>query len=242
MSWIDQLKDAIPDYAKDTRLNIDAVLKRSTLDSVEAECVALAATFATGNTKLWTWIQSQISDTVESTAAITAASLMSMNNVWYPFVEMTEDAALKGLPAQLRMNAIASHGGTTRARFESYSLAASIVGKCHFCVRAHYDTLKKEGYTVEQLRDIGRIASVMTAASRVMVNQLSTFYTHRRYYVCSPGYATFQKETKMKSVIATLIAAFAVTSAFAADAKKEEKKDAPKAEAKKDEKKAEAKK
>jgi len=40
----------------------------------------------------------------------------------------------------------------------------------------------------------------------------------------------------MKSVIATLIAAFAVSSAFAADAKKEEKKDAPKAEAKKDDK------
>ena len=170
MQWVDQLKEAIPDYAKDTRLNIDAVVKRSTLDPVEAECVALAATFATGNTKLWTWIQSQISDTKESTAAITAASLMGMNNVWYPFVEMTEDAALKGLPAQLRMNAIASHGGTTKVRFESYSLAASIVGKCHFCVRAHYDTLKKEGYSVEQLRDIGRIAAVMTAASRVMVN------------------------------------------------------------------------
>ena len=170
MSWIDQLKDAIPDYAKDTRLNIDAVLKRSALDLVEAECVALAATFATGNTKLWTWIQSQISDTKESTAAITAASLMSMNNVWYPFVEMTEDPALKGLPAQLRMNAIASHGGTTKARFESYSLAASIVGKCHFCVNAHYETLKNEGYTTEQLRDIGRIASVITAVSRVLTN------------------------------------------------------------------------
>lgn len=168
MSWIDQLKDAIPDYAKDTRLNIDAVLKRSTLDPVEAECVALAATFATCNTKLWTWIQSQISDTTESTAAIIAAVTMSQNNIWYPFVEMTEDPALKGLPAQLRMNAIASHGGTSKVRFEAYSLAASIVGKCHFCVRAHYDTLKKEGYTVEQLRDIGRIAAVMTAASRVM--------------------------------------------------------------------------
>jgi alkyl hydroperoxide reductase subunit D len=170
MSWIDKLKDAIPDYAKDTRLNIDAVLKRSTLDPEEAECVALAATFATGNTKLWTWIQSQIANTVESTAAITAASLMSMNNVWYPFVEMTEDAALKGLPAQLRMNAIASHGGTTKARFESYSLAASIVGKCEFCISAHYKGLKTMGYTVEQLRDIGRIAAVMTAVSRVMVN------------------------------------------------------------------------
>jgi len=68
------------------------------------------------------------------------------------------------------MNAIATHGGTTKARFEAYSLAASIVGKCHFCVKAHYDTLKKEGYTVEQLRDIGRISSVMTAVSRVMSN------------------------------------------------------------------------
>ena len=170
MQWVDQLKEAIPDYAKDTRLNIDAVIKRSTLDPVEAECLALAAAFATGNTKLWTWIQSQIADVTESTAAVTAASLMSMNNVWYPFVEMAKDPALKGLPAQLRMNAIASHGGTTKVRFESYSLAASIVGKCEFCVKAHYDTLKKEGYTVEQLRDIGRIAAVMTAASRVMVN------------------------------------------------------------------------
>jgi alkyl hydroperoxide reductase subunit D len=166
--WVDQLKEGLPDYAKDTRLNIDAVIKRSTLDNLEAQCVALAATFATGNTKLWTWISSNIEDAKERDAAITAASLMAMNNVWYPYVEMAADAQLSGLPAQLRMNAIATHGGTTKARFEAYSLAASIVGKCHFCIKAHYDTLKKEGYTVEQLRDIGRIAAVMTAVSRVM--------------------------------------------------------------------------
>ena len=46
----------------------------------------------------------------------------------------------------------------------------------------------------------------------------------------------------MKSVIAMLVAAFGISSAFAADAKKEEKKDAPKAQAKKDDKKPEAKK
>ena len=168
MQWVDQIKDTIPDYAKDTRLNIDAVIKRSTLAPEEAEAVALAAAFATGNTKLWTWMQSQLADQKEAEAAITAASLMAMNNVWYPYVEMADDENLKGLPAQLRMNAIATHGGTTKARFESYSLAASIVGKCHFCVKAHYETLKAEGYTVEQLRDIGRIASVITALSRVL--------------------------------------------------------------------------
>lgn len=167
-AWVDQLKEGLPDYAKDTRLNLDAVVKRSTLDPVEAQCVALAAVFASGNSKLWTWISGQINNETETNAAITAASLMSMNNVWYPYVEMAADPQLEGLPAQLRMNAIASHGGTTRARFEAYSLAASIVGKCEFCVKAHYDGLKALGYTVEQLRDIGRIAAVMNSVAKVM--------------------------------------------------------------------------
>ena len=170
MSWIDQLKDTIPYYAKDTKLNFDTVIKRSSLPVEEAEAVALAAAFASGNSKFWTWVHSQIADRKEADAALTAASLMAMNNVWYPYVEMADDENLKGLPAQLRMNAITSHGGTTKARFEAYSLAASIVGKCHFCVKAHYETLKKEGYTTEQLRDIGRIASVITAVSRVLNN------------------------------------------------------------------------
>lgn len=168
--WVDSLKDTIPDYAKDTRLNLDAVIKRSSLPVEEAEAVAVAAAFATGNSKFWTWVHSQIADRKEADAALTAASLMSMNNTWYPYVEMADDPNLTGLPAQLRMNAIAGHGGTTKARFEAYSLAASIVGKCHFCVKAHYETLKKEGYSVDQLRDIGRISAVITAVSRVLSN------------------------------------------------------------------------
>lgn len=170
MQWVDQLKETIPDYAKDTKLNIDSVIKRNTLPAEEAESVALAAAFASGNTKLWTWVQTQVADQKEAEAAITAASLMAMNNVWYPYVEMADDPQLSGLPAQLRMNAIATHGGTTKARFEAYSLAASIVGKCHFCVKAHYETLKKEGYTVEQLRDIGRISAVVASVAKVLTN------------------------------------------------------------------------
>jgi alkyl hydroperoxide reductase subunit D len=48
-----------------------------------------------------------------------------------------------------------------------YSLAASIIGKCHFCVKAHYDTLKKEGMTVQELMAIGRIASVVSAVGKI---------------------------------------------------------------------------
>jgi alkyl hydroperoxide reductase subunit D len=169
MNWIDQIKSALPEYAKDTKLNLDAVINRSTLAKEEAEACALAAAVATGNGKIVSVLLGNIEDTVERDAAMTAASLMAMNNVWYPYLEMADDANMSGLPAQLRMNAIANHGGSTKARFEAYSLSASIVGKCHFCVKAHYETLRQEGYSVEQLRDIGRIAAVMTSVCRVLV-------------------------------------------------------------------------
>lgn len=168
MNWIEQFKSVIPDYAKDTRLNLDAVMLRSTLDPILAQGCALAAAVATGNGKVVATIDTSIEDRKEADAAMTAASLMAQNNVWYPYVEMAEDSALKGLPAQLRMNAIASHGGTSKLNFEAYSLASSIVGKCHFCVKAHYETLKKEGMTVEQLRDIGRIAAVINSVAKVL--------------------------------------------------------------------------
>jgi len=169
MEWVEQLKSALPDYAKDTKLNLDSVIKRSTLESDEAQACALAAAVASGNGKIVSLLLGNIENSVERDAAMTAASLMAMNNVWYPYVEMAEDDGLSGLPAQLRMNAISTHGGTTKERFEAYCLSASIVGKCHFCVKSHYDGLKKMGYTVEQLRDIGRIASVITSVCRVLV-------------------------------------------------------------------------
>ena len=168
MEWVDNIKAEMPEYAKDIKLNLDATIKRSALGDM-AEYVALAAAFATGHHKLWTWIHSEMTDEHEANAAVTAASIMAMNNTWYPYVEMSKDIQLKNLPAQLRMNAISTHAGTTKEKFEAYSLAASIVGKCEFCVKAHYDTLRKAGYTAEQLRDIGRISAVIVAVSKIMV-------------------------------------------------------------------------
>ena len=34
MSWVETIKEALPDYAKDTRLNLDGVINRSSLDVV----------------------------------------------------------------------------------------------------------------------------------------------------------------------------------------------------------------
>lgn len=160
----EELKQAIPAYAKDTYLNMDAVILRSSLDPAVAGGCAVAAAVAAGMDHE---AFSELAGS-ELTAALTAAGLMGMNNVWYPFVEMTADAELKALPARLRMNAYAGAGGTSKDKFEAYALAASIVGKCHFCVKSHYDLLKTHGWTVQQLQDIGRIAAVVASVSKVV--------------------------------------------------------------------------
>ena len=168
MTWVDQLKDSLPEYAKDIKLNLDAVINRSTIDSEHAMYLSIAAAVATGNAKLLAFITASATDDVERNAALTAGAIMAQNNVWYPYIEIADDQNLSGLSAQLRMNSISSHGGTTKAKFEAYSLASSIIGKCHFCVKAHYETLKQEGYSTEQLRDIGRIAATINALSKIL--------------------------------------------------------------------------
>jgi alkyl hydroperoxide reductase subunit D len=167
MDYVNELKALIPDFAKDVRINLDGTLGRSALAPAEAAGVALAAAFAAKSPRLVALVRNGGAlDDVEAKAALTAAALMGMNNVWYPFVEMSGDAELKTRPAQLRMQAYATHGGVDKRRFEMYALAASIVGKCHFCVQSHYALLKQEGVTVDQLRDIGRIAAVIAAAAQ----------------------------------------------------------------------------
>ena len=170
MDFITPIVQQIPDTAKDIRLNLDSVLSRSSLAPEDALGIALAAAFAARSPQL---VQALKGGTppAEAQAALTAAALMGMNNAWYPFVEMTGDDELKTMRPELRMNAYASHGGVGKAKFEAYALAASIIGKCHFCVKSHYELLKKEGWTTQQLRDVGRIAAVVNATAQVLSAQ-----------------------------------------------------------------------
>ena len=165
------IKDRIPDYAKDLRLNLDAVINRSSLTPAHAAGAALAAAFAAKSPALVAALQDD--STLEPThrdAALTAAALMGMNNVWYPFVEMAADPELASMRAELRMNAYATYGGVDKRSFELYALAASIVGKCEFCIRSHYKLLRDGGMSAQQLRDVGRIAAVVAAAAQALAN------------------------------------------------------------------------
>jgi alkyl hydroperoxide reductase subunit D len=173
MDFVNTLKAQLPDYAKDIRLNLDAVIQRSSLSQSHAAGAALAAAFAARSAPIVEAIRDDPTlDEAHRNAALTAAALMGMNNVWYPFVEMSGDSELSTVRPELRMNAYASHGGVDRQSFELYALAASIVGKCEFCVQSHYKLLRETGLTTQQLRDVGRIAAVVNAAAQVIAAEI----------------------------------------------------------------------
>ncbi len=170
MDFLNSIKEQIPDYAKDIRLNLDGVIARSSLSPEDAIGVALAAAFAAKSKPLVDAFKAQLPER-SANAALTAAALMGMNNAWYPYVEMAGDEELKTLRPELRMNAYAGSGGVEKKQFEAFALSASIIGKCHFCISSHHALLKKEGLTALQLRDIGRIAAVVNAAAQVLAAQ-----------------------------------------------------------------------
>ena len=168
MEFLNLIKDRIPDYAKDVRLNLDGTIARSSLEKADAVGVALAAAYASRSKFIVDTIRNSGElDETDLNAVLTAAALMGMNNVWYPYVE-AGDADLTTQRAELRMNAYATHGGIAKTRFELFALAASIIGKCHFCINSHYKLLKENGFTVQQLRDVGRIAASVAAAVHVL--------------------------------------------------------------------------
>ena len=166
---LDALKNRIPDYAKDVRLNIDAVLGRSTLPPNEMAGSALAAAFAAGNGTLAGLIRDLgLLDQAEIDAAQTAGALMAMTNIWYHYIDVAGDPDLARQQPGLRLQAYASHGGVDERRFELWTLAASIVGRCKGCIQAHVASLKKLGASTEELREVGRIAAVVNAAANVL--------------------------------------------------------------------------
>ena len=98
------------------------------------------------------------------TAAKATAAIMGMNNVYYRFLHLSENAEYQRLPAKLRMNVIATPG-TAKENFELWSLAVSAINGCGLCITAHDKVVRAAGITAEQVQAAVRIAAVVHAVA-----------------------------------------------------------------------------
>ena len=165
---LEALRLQLPEWARDARLNLEAVLRADgPLTPAQRWGAAVAAAATARNPALLAAIRERA--TAEAGAAVVddalaAASLMAMNNVYYRFRHMIEGPTYRDKPARLRMNRLVKPA-TNRIDLELFSLAASAINGCETCVRAHDAAVLASGLTDDHVHDAIRIAAVVHAAA-----------------------------------------------------------------------------
>lgn len=170
MSTLKELRERIPEHAKDLRLNLDALLKIDSLSPQQLWGTLLAAALASRNAEVIRAVFGEARTRLASealTAARTAAALMGMNNVYYRFVHLASNPEYGSLPARLRMQGLANPG-VDKLDFELWSLAVSAVNGCGKCIDAHERELRTRGASALQVQDAVRVASVLYAIAAVL--------------------------------------------------------------------------
>ena len=167
MRAIETIREALPEAARDIRLNIQSVLSESALTPAQVWGVAVASAATARNRRL---LDAVVADALAVTEApvvddaLAAAALMAMNNVYYRFRHMVAKPSYAQKPARLRMNRLAKPA-TSKADLELFSLAASAINGCEVCVQAHEKAVLDAGLSEDQVHDAVRIAATIHAAA-----------------------------------------------------------------------------
>jgi alkyl hydroperoxide reductase subunit D len=175
MMTLDTLRDALPDYARDLKLNLGSVLSPTGapgLTERQIWAVALGAAEASRNPAFASAIRRLAEahlDAAYQTGARAAAAIMGMNNVYYRFLHLVEDPEYGHMPARLRMNVI-GNPGMDKVDFELVSLAVSAINGCGTCVASHERQIRQHGLSREAVQSAVRIAATVHAVARVLDN------------------------------------------------------------------------
>lgn len=171
---IRELRGKMPEYAKDTKLNLGKIMDEEGVEGLSLKqgyMVALASSYATQHKKVIDAVHSEVAsllDGSEINAARSAATIMGMNNVYYRFVHLVSDKDYAGMPANLRMNVIGKPG-VDKVDFELMGLAVSAINGCGMCIDAHVSEVIKGGVSKQGVQSAVRIAAVLMAAAQAIV-------------------------------------------------------------------------
>lgn len=164
---IDQLKDMVPDFAKDVRLNLSSMVADESLGEQTKYGLFLAAAVATRNPAViatFTRLAAGRLTPAAIAAAKAAASVMAMNNIYYRFVHLASNKEYETMPARLRMNVI-GNPGVDKADFELWSLAVSAINGCGACIDAHEKVLQEAGVAAGTIQTAVRFAAIIQSVA-----------------------------------------------------------------------------
>ena len=170
---LEDLRAELPAFAKDIKLNLSSVLRvdpESGLSEHQIAGIALASAYTTRQHDVIAALEGEFKDQFDDTqlaALKSAATIMGMNNIYYRFVHLVEDAEYQRMPAGLRMNVI-GNPGIDKIDFELYSLAVSAINGCGMCIEAHVAQVEKGGVSKAGVQHSIKIAAVVNAAAQAL--------------------------------------------------------------------------
>ena len=167
---LEQLLETCPDYAKDLKLNLGAVLRQTELTERQTWGTAVCSAMASRNRRVLEAVQAEASRHLDEPAlfaARAAGAVMGMNNIFYRFRHLSSNEKYGSMPARLRMQVIRTHGSDP-VDFELWCLAVSAINGCGVCVDSHEKVLREKGVGEETILAAVRIASVIHALAAVM--------------------------------------------------------------------------
>jgi lipoyl-dependent peroxiredoxin subunit D len=166
-SALDDIRARMPDLARDIKLNLQSVMRETSLTVDQRWGVAVAAAAAARNPRLRAAVLADARREVAEAVVedgLAAAALMAMNNVYYRFRHLVGNPAYGQKPARLRMNRMVKPAGT-KLDFELFSLAVSAINGCGACMESHEQVVKAGGLSEDQVHDAVRIAATVNAAA-----------------------------------------------------------------------------
>jgi alkyl hydroperoxide reductase subunit D len=167
---LSDLKNIVPDYAKDLKLNLGSLANEEDLTEQQKWGCFLSCALAGRNETVIQLLSAEAEQHLSAealTAAKSAAAIMAMNNVYYRFAHIATSKDYMSMPAKLRMNVI-GNPGVDKVDFELWSLAVSAINGCGMCIDAHEKQLLDHGMSKTQIQTAARIAATVQAISAVM--------------------------------------------------------------------------
>lgn len=170
MTALEEIKAALPDYAKDIKLNLSNLVMEEYLNPQQLWGCFLACALTTRQPELMEAVEKdarlQLSETAMK-AAQASAAIMAMNNVYYRSIHLMSNKEYQNLSAKLRMTVIAGHG-IDKLDFELWSFAVSAINGCGMCLDAHEAQLREGGLGAEQIQCALRIAATLNATATAL--------------------------------------------------------------------------
>ncbi|RFD24654.1 alkyl hydroperoxide reductase [Mycobacterium uberis] len=164
---IESLKAALPEYAKDLKLNLDSITRSTVLNEEQLWGTLLASAAATRNAQVLAQISTEAANYLSSeayNAALGAAAIMGMNNVFYRSRDFL-GGQYDDLRPGLRMNII-GNPGVNKTDFELWSFAVSSINGCSHCVVAHEHMLREAGVDRETVLEALKVSAIVSGVAQ----------------------------------------------------------------------------